>query len=53
MEQLDESYGNGNGRKTNINHFAPLFESYNEEGTTHRTKPNTPNILLSENKEGR
>ena len=46
IEQLDKSDINGHGRKTNINHFAPLFESYTEEGTKHRTKPKTIIVVL-------
>ena len=45
MEKLNKL--NGNGRKTNINNFAPLFESYYEEGTKNTTKPKTPIIVLS------
>ena len=52
MKQLDESYINEHGRKTNINHFAPIFESDNEEGTKHRTKPKTTIVVLSEYEEG-
>ena len=48
MEKLDDSNGNRHKLKTNINHFAPLFESDNKEGTTHSTKPNTPTIVLIE-----
>ena len=52
MEKLDNSDGNRHRSNTNINHFIPLFESDNEEGTKPRTKPkNTPGILLSEYKE--
>ena len=53
MEQLDESDGNGHGSKTNINHFATLLESGDEEGAKHRTKLKTPIIVLSEYEEGR
>ena len=49
MEQLDESYGNRHPRKNNINHFAPLYESDDEEGSKHGTKTNTPIIVLSKN----
>ena len=35
-----------------INHFAPLYESDDEEGTRRRTKPNTPSILISEKEKG-
>ena len=48
MEQLEDSDGNGHGHNNSINHFSPLFESYDEEGTKHRTKPKTPIIVLSE-----
>ena len=53
MEQLDKSDGNIYGRKTNINHFASLFESDNDEGTKNRMTPKTTIILLSEDEEGR
>ena len=53
MEQLDKSDGNGHGRKTNINHFAPLFEPDNAGGTNHMTKPKTKIIVLSEDEDGR
>ena len=53
MEQLDESNGNRNVRKTNIIHFTPLFEFDDEEGTNHMKIPNNPTIVLSENEEGR
>ena len=52
IEQLDELDGNEHRRNTNINHFAPLFESHNEEGTEPGTKPNnTPIIVLIEDEE--
>ena len=51
IEQLDELIGNGHGSKTNINHFSPLFESYDEEGTKHRNKTKTPIVVLSYNEE--
>ena len=53
MEQLERSYGNGYQMKTNINDFAPLYESDDDEGTKHRTKPNTPTIVLRKQKKGR
>ena len=53
MYQLYESDGNRHRSKTNINHFVPLFESDNKEGTKYRTKPNNPTIVLSEYEEGR
>ena len=53
MEQLDELYINVHKRKTNINHFTPLFGSDNEEGTKQRMKPKNPIIVLSEYEEGR
>ena len=53
MEKLDESEGNGHCRENNINHFAPLCESDDEEGTQHRTNTKTPIIVLSEKKKGR
>ena len=34
--------------RNNIDHFAPLYESEDEEGTQHRTKPNNPSISLME-----
>ena len=51
MQQLKNSDANGHRRKTNINHSEPIFESDNEEGTKHRTKPKTSIILLSEDEE--
>ena len=51
MKKLDKSYGNGHRRKTNTNHFAPLFESDNEGGTKYRIKPKTLIIVLSEYEE--
>ena len=53
MGQLDELDGNGHGRKTIINHFAPLFESGGEGYTKYRMKLKTEIILLSEYEEGR
>ena len=41
MEQLDELDGNGHRMRNNINHFAPLYESYDKEGTHHGKKPRT------------
>ena len=38
MEQLYDLDGNRNVRNTNINHFAPLFESVYKEGTKPRIK---------------
>ena len=52
MEQLDDLDGNRHGCNTNINHFAPIFESFDEEGTTTRTKPTkTTVIVLSEDED--
>ena len=51
MEQSNNSDVNGHGCNTSINHFAPLFESDDEEGTKHRTKFKTPIIVLSEYEE--
>ena len=48
---MEDSDGNGNGRKTNINHFAPLFESGDEEDNKQSKIPKTPIILLSEDEE--
>ena len=53
MEQFYKSDGNGYRSKNNINHFAPLYESYYEESTNNRKKPNTKIIPLSEKKKGR
>ena len=47
MDQFESSYGNGHGRNTNINQFAPLFELDDKEGTKQRTKPKAPIIVLS------
>ena len=33
MKKLEHSDGKENGSNTNINHFAPIFESEDEEGT--------------------
>ena len=50
MEKLGDS--DGKGRNTNINHFASLFESYDEEGTNTSPKPKkTPVIVLSEDED--
>ena len=51
MEQLDDYYGNVHRGNTNINYFVPLLESYYEEVTNHKTKYNTPTIVLSEDQE--
>ena len=48
MEQLDELDGNGQRHKTNTNHFAPLFKPADKEYNKHRTKPESPIIVLSE-----
>ena len=48
MEKLDNFDGNGHGRNTNTNHFAPLFKPDNDEGTKQRSKPNTIIVVLSE-----
>ena len=48
MEQLDDLDENRYECNTNINHFAPIFESDNEEGTKQRTKSKTPIIAKSE-----
>ena len=52
MEQLDKSDRNGYWRKNNSNNFESLYESYNEKGTNHRTKPNTSIIVISEEENG-
>ena len=39
--------------KNNINHFALLYESDDEEVTKCRTKPKTPLIVLIKEKKGR
>ena len=48
MEQLDEFDRNKYRRKNNINHFASLFESEDEEGTKHIMKPKIPIVVLKE-----
>ena len=49
MDHLDDQDGNVHGCNTNINHYAPLFESDGEEGTKPSPKRNkTPVIVLSE-----
>ena len=53
MEQLDKSNGNGHHRRNSINHFAPIYESENDEGTQHRTQHNTSRILLCVKDKGR
>ena len=53
MEQLDELDGNGQRHKTNTNHFAPLFKPADKEYNKHRTKPESPIIVLSEYEEER
>ena len=47
-EQLGGLDGNGHVHNTNTNHFTPLFESNDEEGTQNRTKHKAPRIVLSE-----
>ena len=48
MDQLD--YLDGNRHNTNINQFAPLFESYDEDVNKTSLKPKkTPVISQSEN----
>ena len=39
MEQLEKLDVNGHHRRNNINHFAPLYESDDNEDTRHGTKP--------------
>ena len=53
MEQLDKLDGNGQRRKTNTNHFAPLFKPADKEYNKHSTKPESPIIVLSEYEEER
>ena len=48
MEQWEDLDRNGHIQNTNINNFKLLFESDDEDRNIHRTKPNTPIILLSE-----
>ena len=52
MEQLEKLDGNVYRSKNNINHFAPLYESDNEEGTKRRTKPKTSIIILIKEEKG-
>ena len=58
MDQLEKSDGNGHHRRKNINHFVPLYGSYNNESTQNGEKPNNPSIVLrgkdkgSKNKKG-
>ena len=50
MEQLDDF--DGNRRNTNINHFAPLYELDDEEGTKPSPKPKeTPVKVQSEDED--
>ena len=44
IDSLDDS--DGNRRNKNINHFAPLFESYYDEGTKPITKPNMNTFIV-------
>ena len=48
MEKLGILDGHRHGRNTNINNFAPLFESENEEGidTSPENKKNTVIVLI-------
>ena len=48
MEQLGEFDGNGHRRRNNINNFAPIYESDDEEGTQHMTKSKITSIVLSD-----
>ena len=52
MELLDESDRDGHLRTKNLNHFALLYESDDEEVTQHRTKLNTPIIVPSKKEKG-
>ena len=52
MEQLDKSDVNRNRRRNNIDQFAPLYESDNEEGTHNGTKSKNPIIVLREKEKG-
>ena len=47
MEQLEKSDENVHRSRNNINHFAQLYESYNDKGNLHRTKQKSPRIVLS------
>ena len=51
MEQLYESDGSRHGRNTNINQFAPIFESENEQVAKHRAKTMTTIIVPSQYQE--
>ena len=53
MEQLEDSDRNRHRRKTNISHFAPLFESDDKDITRHRIKIKTPIMVLNEDEDGR
>ena len=53
MEKLEKLDGNGFQIKNNINHFAPLYESDDNEGTYHRTKLKTPIIVPNKQEKGR
>ena len=53
MEKLDESDGNGHCNENNINHFAPLHEPEKKGGNKHRTKTNTPIIVIRKKEKGR
>ena len=49
MEKFYNLDVHGHGRNTNINHFAPIFESNNEKGNKTIPKPKkTPVVVLSE-----
>ena len=52
MEKLDESDGNRIHSKNSINHFSSLYKSEDEEGTKHRKKTNTPNVVISKKEKG-
>ena len=46
MDQLDNSDRNRHGQNTNINHFEPLFESEDEEGTKPKTNPKKTLVIV-------
>ena len=48
MDKLDEFDENKKHRENSTNHFVPLYEANDEEGTHHKEKPKTPSIVLSE-----
>ena len=52
MKKLDESDVNRHRSRNNINHFAPLYESDDNEDTRHGTKPKIQIIVPRKKQRG-